>query len=224
MDAALRSRTAPVAGVPFRDRLDAGSRLADALGPLALDRPVVLGMARGGVAVAAVVARVLEAPLDVLVVRKLGHPRQPELALGAIGEGGVRVLNAALVAQLAVPERVIEDVAAREGAELERRLAAYRGGRPALDLSGRTAVVVDDGLATGATARAAVAVVRRQDAARVVLGVPVAPPAAVALLQTVADDVVCVEVSERFTGLSQWYDEFHQVTDEEVRALLAASG
>ncbi len=210
--------------MPFRDRSDAGRRLASAIERLYLDRPVVLGMARGGVVVAAEVARALGAPLDVLVVRKLGHPRQPELALCAIGEGGVRVLNDALVAQLGVAPEVIEEVTAREGAELRRRLEAYRGGRPALELSARMAVVVDDGLATGATARAALAVVRGRGAARVALGVPVAPPAALALLGTVADEVACVEVSEHFSGLSQWYDDFRQVSDDEVRALLDSVG
>lgn len=206
--------------MPFRDRSDAGRRLAAALAPLELEHPVVLGMARGGVAVAAEVASTLHAPLDVVVVRKLGHPQQPELALGAIGEGGVRVLNDTLVAQLGVPDDVIEAVAARETAELGRRLDAYRGEHRALDLSGRTAVVIDDGLATGATARAALAVVRHHGAARVVLGVPVAPPGALALLEAVADAVVCVEVTERFTGLSQWYEDFRQVSDDEVRTLL----
>jgi putative phosphoribosyl transferase len=207
--------------VPFRDRVDAGRRLGAAVAQLGLPDPLVFGMARGGLVVAAQVAGVLGAPFDVLVVRKIGHPQQPELALGAIGEGGARVLNDALVEQLGVSAAVIEDVVARETVELERRLQAYRRGRPALEATGRNVVVVDDGLATGATARVAVAVVRGQGANRVVLGVPVAPPGALAALDTVADDVVCVEVSENFSGLSQWYDDFRQVDDDEVRALLA---
>jgi len=212
--------------VTFRDRSDAGRRLAvaiaDQLRPGA-GTSVVVGMARGGVVVAHEVARVLDAPLDVVVVRKLGHPRQPELGLGAIGEDGVRVVNATLVAQLRVPDEVIDAVAEREQDELERRLYAYRGDRPALDVSGRIAIVVDDGLATGYTARAAVEVMRRRAAARVALGVPVGPPATVVALGEVADDVVCVEVSEGFTGLSEWYEDFHQVSDGEVARLLSGA-
>jgi putative phosphoribosyl transferase len=207
--------------VRFRDRAEAGRRLAPLVADLGLERPVVLGMARGGVAVATEVARLLDAPLDVLVVRKLGYPLQPELAMGAIGEGDVRVLNTDLLAQLAVPNRVVEEVAAKEAVELDRRLTAYRAGRPAVDVRGREVVVVDDGLATGATARAAVAVLRARQAARVVLAVPVAPPAAVRALSADADDVVCVEISEHFFGIGQWYDDFRQVGDDEVRRLLA---
>jgi putative phosphoribosyl transferase len=214
--------------VPFRDRVHAGRRLAEALreplglllGEPAAKAPVVEGMARGGVPVAFTVAKILGAPLDVLVVRKLGHPRQPELGLGAIAEGGVCLVNAALVAQLAVPQEVIDQVAAREEVELERRLRRYRGDRPAIDVVGRTAVVVDDGLATGFTARAAVEVMRRRGAAHVVLGVPVGPPAAIAALADVADEVVCVEASEGFVGISERYDDFRQVGDDEVARLL----
>ena len=207
----------------FRDRLDAGRQLAPLVAALGLRRPVVLGMARGGVPVAAEIARALGAPLDVLVVRKLGHPDQPELALGAIAEGGARVLNSRLVDQLGISPEAVEAIAAREGAELDRRLAAYRGGRDAVDLAGRDVVVVDDGLATGATARAAVATVAHRGAARVVLAVPVAPPDAVRALQGEADDVVCVEVSDRFFGISQWYEDFRQVGDDEVRDALGAA-
>ena len=205
----------------FRDRVDAGRRLAPLVAARGLDRPVVLGMARGGVAVAAEVARQLGAPLDVLVVRKLGYPPQPELAMGAIGEGGVRVLNADLLSQLGVPGAVVEEVATRESAELERRLATYRAGRVPVEVEGREVVLVDDGLATGATARAAVAVLHSRGAARVVLAVPVAPPAAVRALSAEAVEVVCAEVSDRFFGIGQWYDDFRQVGDDEVRRLLA---
>jgi putative phosphoribosyl transferase len=207
--------------VSFRDRSDAGRRLADKVVALGLEHPVVLGMARGGVPVAAELSRALRAPLDVLVVRKLGYPPQPELAMGAIGEGGVRVLNDHVIDQLGVPRSVIERVAAAERRELERRLAAYRAGRAAVAVAGRTVVVVDDGLATGATARAALAVVRGRGAAKVVVAAPVAPPAVVQALGAEADEVVCVEVSERFFGIGQWYDDFHQVSDDEVRRILA---
>ncbi len=207
----------------FRDRRDAGRRLGALVARAGIPDPVVLGMARGGIVVAAEVASVLDAPLDVLVVRKLGCPGQPELALGAIGEGGVEVRNEHLIAELDVPESVLASVARGEATELERHLAAYRGGRPALAVTGRHAVVVDDGLATGASARAAVRVVRARDAASVTLAVPVAPPAAVEALRSDADDVLCVEQGEGFIGLSQWYADFHQVSDDEVRRLLAGA-
>jgi predicted phosphoribosyltransferase len=216
----------------FADRRDAGRRLAallEASGSVARQRPqqppgetaVVMGMARGGVPVAFEVATALHAPLDVVVVRKLGHPRQPELGLGAIAEDGVRIVNDALVGRLAVSGDVIDAVAARQTLELERRLRVYRGDRPPVPVRGRTAVVVDDGLATGFTARAAVEVMRRRAAARVVLAVPVAPPDAVDALRAVADDVECVETTEAFFGLSEWYEDFAQVSDEEVTRLLA---
>jgi putative phosphoribosyl transferase len=180
-----------------------------------------MGMARGGVPVAFEVASALGAPLDVVVVRKLGHPRQPELGLGAIAEEGVRLINGALVARLGVTEDVIDAVAAEQTIELERRLRVYRRGRPPLSAAGRTAIVVDDGLATGFTARAAIEVMRRRSADRVVLAVPVGPPDTVKELREVADDVVCVETTRRFFGLSEWYEDFAQVSDEEVAELLA---
>ena len=207
----------------FLDRSDAGNRLAALLFKQELTDPVALGMARGGVPVAYEIARALSAPLDVVVVRKLGHPNQPELGLGAIAENDVRLVNDTLVQQLRVPPEVIDRVAARELEELERRLRTYRGDRPPVPVEGRTAIVVDDGLATGFTARAAIEVMRRRRAARVVLAVPVGPPGAVEALQAVADDVVCVEVTERFFGISEWYLDFHQVSDDEVARLLATA-
>jgi len=215
-------RAAPVVGriVPFRDRHDAGRRLGVALQALDLDQPVVLGLARGGVVVAAEVAEVLHAPLDVLLVRKLGYPLQPELALGAVGESGVRVLNGPLIARLGVPDAVIEEVTALEMEDLQRRREIYRVDRRMVAVARRTVVVVDDGLATGATARAAVAVVRGLEAGKVVLAVPVGAPEALDTLSSEADDVVCLEVSEDFIGISQWYEHFTQVADEQVRALL----
>ncbi len=180
-----------------------------------------MGMARGGVPVAFEVAGALDAPLDVVVVRKLGHPRQPELGLGAIAEDGVRLVNDALVQRLGVTEDVIDAVAARQTIELDRRLDVYRVGRAPTPLEGRTAIVVDDGLATGFTARAAIEVMRRRDAARVVLAVPVSPPDALEALRLVADDVACVETPRKFFGLSEWYEDFEQISDAEVARLLA---
>jgi putative phosphoribosyl transferase len=207
--------------VVFADRADAGRRLGERLHPLFPERPVVVGMARGGVPVAHAVARMLDADLDVVVVRKIGHPRQPELGLGALGEEGVRVVNEPLVTRLAVSAAVFEAVARREGTELERRRRVYRGDRPPVVLSGRSVVVVDDGLATGFTARAAVEVVRRRRAARVTVAVPVGSPEAVSSLESVADEVVCFEISGGFSGISQWYRDFDQVTDDQVARLLA---
>jgi putative phosphoribosyl transferase len=204
----------------FRDRADAGERLAEELANLRLEDPVVLGMARGGIPVGFEVARKLEAPLEVIVVRKLGHPRQPELGMGAIAEGGVRVVNERLVEQLGVTGELLDRVAAREATELERRLSTYRGGRRPVSVEGRTAVVVDDGLATGFTALAAVKAVRGRGARRVVVAVPVAPPAPVRALEREADEVVCLEVTEHFFGLSEWYRDFRQVSDAEVVSLL----
>jgi len=205
----------------FADRAEAGRRLGALLEPLRDSGPVIVGMARGGVPVAREVARILEAPLDVVVVRKLGHPRQPELGLGALGEDGVRVVNEPLVHRLGVAASVVEEVTAREAVELDRRRRAYRGDRPPVALEGRVVVVVDDGLATGFTARAAVEVVRRRGARRVVVGAPVAAPEAVASLRSVADDVVCVETVGRLFGISEWYLDFAQVADEEVTRILA---
>jgi putative phosphoribosyl transferase len=208
-------------GALFVDRADAGRRLARLLEPFSGPaRPVVVGMARGGVPVAAEVARILDCPLDVVVVRKLGHPGQPELGLGALGEDGVRVVNESLVARLAVPSDVFEEVVHRELAELDRRVHLYRGDRPPVVVTDRPVLVVDDGLATGFTARAAVEVVRRRRASSVIVAVPVGSPEAVATLRLVADDVVCVETTDRFFGISQWYGDFDQVADDEVARLL----
>ncbi|HVC21069.1 MAG TPA: phosphoribosyltransferase family protein [Vicinamibacterales bacterium] len=206
----------------FRDRRDAGRRLADALagrGPAAAPA-VIVGLARGGVPVAYEVAVRLGAPLDVLVVRKLGAPGQPELALGALAPDGVRVLNADLVRQLGVTPPALDALAAQEARELERRARRYRSDRPPLDPAGRTAVLVDDGLATGASMRAAVAWARRRGAARVVVAVPVAARQAVAQLAQEADDVVAVAVPPWFDAVGAWYTDFSQTSDAEVVELL----
>jgi putative phosphoribosyl transferase len=213
--------------VAFVDRRDAGRRLAALLvesGSWEMERPVVVGMARGGVPVAFEVAGALHAPLEVVVVRKLGHPRQPELGLGAIAEDGVRVVNDALVRKLGVSGDVIDAVVAEQTVELERRLRLYRGDRAPVSVRGRTAIVVDDGLATGFTARAAIEVMRRRGAARVVLAVPVGPPDSLDALREVADEVVCVETPARFFGLSEWYEDFGQLGDDEVAGLLEPDG
>jgi predicted phosphoribosyltransferase len=204
----------------FRDREDAGHRLAARVAELELDDPVVLALPRGGVPVAAQVARVLGAPLDVILVRKLGVPSQPELAMGALGEEGVRVLDRNLVARARVREAQLADVERRERDELARRARTYRGDRDPLPITGRTVVIVDDGLATGATARAAIGVARARGAGRVVLAVPVAPPETVAALRADADSVVSVETPAAMAAIGQWYDDFSQTSDAEVVAHL----
>lgn len=206
----------------FRDRDEAGRSLAERLRRLELGDTVVLGVARGGVVVAAEAARALEAPLDVLVVRKLGVPWHPELGFGALGEDGVVVLNEALIRETALSTGAVDGVVATERAELDRRVDRYRDGRPPVDLRRRTAVVVDDGIATGSTIRAALEVVRRRGAGRIVLAVPAAPPHAVRDLRPEVDDIVVLESSEPFFAVGQFYEAFPQTSDEEVARLLAA--
>ncbi|WDF43806.1 phosphoribosyltransferase family protein [Streptomyces sp. T12] len=205
----------------YDDRRAAGLLLAEALQGLRGQDVVVLGLPRGGVPVAAEVARRLGAPLDVLVVRKLGVPEQPEWGFGAIGEHGVRVLNQDVIGEAGLGSAEQAAVEAAERAELERRVLSYRRGRDALPVAGRTAVVVDDGLATGATAEAACRVVRGQGAVRVVLAVPVGPEHSVARLRQVADDVVCPQTHEVLGSVGAWYRDFAQVSDAEVTSLLA---
>ncbi len=209
--------------MPFVDRPSAGRRLARRLGHVRGDNPIVVGLPRGGVPVAAEVASALGAPLDVIVVRKLGLPYQPELAMGAIGEDGVRVLNDGLLRFAGVTEAEIALVEERERAELERRARRFRGGRARVPLAGRTVIVVDDGVATGSTARAACLVAREQGAARVVLAVPVAPPGWGAGLGDAADELVCLETPEPFFAVGQWYADFSQTSDDEVADCLAGA-
>jgi putative phosphoribosyl transferase len=205
----------------YRDRADAGRALAAELGHLAgTPGLLVVGLPRGGVPVAAEVARALDVPLDVFLARKLGVPEQPELAMGAVAAGGVRVLHQAVVDALAIPPEVIDAVATREGAEVSRREQTYRAGRPPLDVAGRTVVVVDDGMATGSTMRAAVAALRAQRAARVVVAVPVGAGETCRQLAGEADEVVCARTPASFHAVGQWYDDFTQTTDDEIRALL----
>ena len=200
----------------FANRTEAGRQLAERLAFLAGEDVVVVGLPRGGVPVAAEVARALGAPLDVIVVRKLGVPFQPELGMGAIGEGGVRVLNHDVVAMARVGADELAGVEARESAELTRRAERFRAGRERVSLAGRVVVVVDDGVATGSTARAACQVARASGAERVVLAVPVAPRDWTRRLGDVADDLVCVATPEPFFAIGPFYDDFSQTTDDEV--------
>ena len=203
----------------FADRVDAGRRLAERLEHLRDQDVVVLGLPRGGVPVAFEVAEALDAPLDVIVVRKLGVPSQPELAMGAIGEGGVRVLDAGVLAHAQVAEEELRTVERRERAMLEARVTRLRRGRERIDLDGRIAVIVDDGIATGSTARVACEVARRLGAAEVVLGVPVAPAETVHDLMG-ADEVVRVWVPRRFVAVGNHYRDFSPTSDDEVIVLL----
>jgi erythromycin esterase-like protein/predicted phosphoribosyltransferase len=207
---------------PFHDRAEAGRQLAAKLAAYT-NRPdvLVLGLPRGGVPVAYEVARALGAPLDVFIVRKLGVPGYEELAMGAVATGGVRVLNEALVKRLGIPDYVIEAVAAREQEELKRRERLYRGGLPPPDVRGRTVILVDDGLATGATMQAAIRALRQQHPARIVVAVPIASREACEELREEVDDVICAVTPEPFHAVGLWYEDFSQTTDQEVREILA---
>ncbi|MGZ6576422.1 MAG: erythromycin esterase family protein, partial [Solirubrobacteraceae bacterium] len=208
----------------FRDRSEAGRLLAERLREYAgRDDVVVLGLPRGGVPVAAEIARAIDAPLDVFVVRKLGVPGHEELAFGAIATGGMRVLNQPVLEQLALPADWIEAIDAKERRELERRERAFRGERPPPDLAGRTVILVDDGLATGATMLAAVRAVKLDDPARVVVAVPVADPEVCRALGAEVDDIVCLQTPNRLGAVGAWYDDFSQTADEDVRDLLRRS-
>jgi putative phosphoribosyl transferase len=208
----------------FRDRADAGIQLAARLLRYAGDaNVVVLGLPRGGVPVAYQVARRLQVPLDIFVVRKLGVPEHRELAMGAIATGGVRVLNPDVVTALRISEQTIAEVAAQEQKELERQQRAFRGEVPFPDLAGRTVIVVDDGLATGSTMRAAVRALRQMQPARIVVGAPVAAAETCRSLAQEADEVVCVSIPEEFHAVSMWYQEFSQTSDEEVQSLRESS-
>jgi putative phosphoribosyl transferase len=205
----------------FADRIEAGQVLAAKLSAYRdRDDVMVLALPRGGVPVAAEVAGALNVPFDVFVVRKLGVPGHEELAMGAIASGGVRQVNRDVVDALGIPENVIDAVAVREQLELERREQAYRGQRPPLSLINKTLILVDDGLATGSTMRAAVMAARQQQPARVIVAAPVGAVSACADLATEADDVVCVRTPEPFVAVGMWYRDFTPTTDHEVRSLL----
>jgi predicted phosphoribosyltransferase len=205
----------------FRDRRDAGRQLAEHLSQYAnRDDVLILALPRGGVPVAVEVANALRAPFDIFLVRKLGVPGHPELAMGAIASGGVRVLSDDLIADLGIPERAVEEVSARERLELERRDAAYRGDRPAPDIRDKTIILIDDGLATGSTMEAAVEAVKMHQPARVIVAAPVGASETCARLQRIADDVVCAVTPEPFRAVGLWYERFDQTTDDEVLDLL----
>ena len=207
----------------FRDRREAGRLLAEKLSGYA-GKPdvVVLGLPRGGVPVAYEVARTLDAMLDVFLVRKLGVPGHEELAMGAVASGGLRILNEEVVEQLGIPADQIDAVAAKELEELARRERLYRGGRPLPDLRDRTVIVVDDGLATGATMRAAIGALRQAQPARIIVAVPVAAPEIREEFKNLTDDIICGTTPEPFFAVGRWYIDFEQTTDDEVVALLAA--
>jgi putative phosphoribosyl transferase len=208
----------------FQDRTDAGRQLAEKLLSYAgRDDVFVLALPRGGVPVAFEVAQRLGVPLDVFVVRKLGVPGHEELAMGAIASGGVRVLNEDVLYVLPDAQSIVEMVTAIEREELKRRERDYRGDRPAPEAGGRTVILVDDGLATGATMRAAAAALRQQGAAKIIVAVPVGAPSTCHEIRSVADEVVCLQTPGSFMGVGQYYEDFSQTADEEVRELLAAA-
>lgn len=207
----------------FQDRADAGRQLGEALSAYRGQNVVVVGLPRGGVPVAFEVAAALHAPLDVIIVRKLGLPSQPEVAMGAVGEGGVMVTNPDVLAQCRVDDDVLQRVITRECAEVDQRALRFRADAPAQPLAGRVVIVVDDGIATGATARAACEVARAKEAVRVVLAAPVAAPDTAVSMRAVADDVVCLQTPRRFQAVGQAYRDFAQVPDAEVARLLKAA-
>ena len=206
---------------PFKDRRDAGRKLAQKLSAYAgQQNGLILALPRGGVPVAYEVALALNIPLDIFIVRKLGVPGREELAFGAIASGGIRVLNSDVVRMLSIPDEVINFVAKRELQELQRRESIYRGDHSSLEFRDHTVILIDDGLATGASMRAAVAGLRSQNPARVVIAVPAAAPETCEAFKAEVDEVICAITPELFYGVGRWYEDFSQVTDEEVRVLL----
>ncbi len=208
----------------FKDRHEAGSRLATLLEPFRGEQPVVIGIPRGGVPVAAEVARALGAPLDIAIVRKIGAPQNPEYAIGALAEGGAHVLSEGAVYALKLSQTDLQALIARTDRELRERLKRYRGSRGPVELAGRTAILVDDGLATGSSARAALGSLRHRGAKRVILAVPVAARASAGALRNHADEVVCAEMPDDLLAVGCWYEDFGPTTDEEVTMLLRESG
>lgn len=208
----------------FQDRQDAGRKLASKLSHYAKDAAVlVLGLPRGGVPVAAEVARALDAPLDVFIVRKLGLPGYEEFAYGAIASGGIQVFDSSIVKELRIPEEALEAIRDREFQELERRERVYRGGLPPVSVIGRTVILVDDGIATGSSIRAAIVALRPHHPARIVVAVPVAPHFTLRQLEREADEVICLASPGSFRAVGEWYEDFHPPTDEEVTRLLKSA-
>ncbi|HTU78415.1 MAG TPA: phosphoribosyltransferase family protein [Solirubrobacteraceae bacterium] len=210
------------AGGAFTDRKDAGRKLAALLERFRAQRPVILAMPRGGVPVAAEVARALDAPLDVVLVRKIGAPENPEYAIGAVAEGGVHVLSSETARALGLSDADAQTLIARVEGELAGQSARFRGVREPVALAGRTAILVDDGLATGRSARAAIRSLRKRGAARVILAVPVAAPRSAQALRGEADEIVCVQAPEDLWAVGAWYEDFSPTSEEEVARLLAA--
>jgi putative phosphoribosyl transferase len=204
----------------FLDRRDAGRILAAQLAPLADERPVVIALPRGGVPVGAEVARLLDAPLEILAVRKLGAPGNPELGVGAIAEDGTAVLDERSAGAVGMTPAMLEETVAREASELQRRVASYRGDRPRLPIAARMVILVDDGLATGLSELAAVRAMRKQNARRIIVAVPVGSGEALRMLAEEADDVVCLLTPQVLFGVGLWYDDFSAVDDEQVLVLL----
>jgi len=210
--------------LPFHDRREAGRALAKNLREYAgRSDVVVLSLPRGGVPVAFEIAKALQAPLDVFVVRKLGVPGQEELAMGAIASGGIRDINEDVVRRLRIPARIIEAVAQKEEHELRRRESEYRDGRAAQDVRGKIVILVDDGLATGASMRAAALALKKKEPSRTIVAVPVAPRETCADFESIVDEVICAITPEPFRAVGEWYEDFSQTTDDEVRTLLKQS-
>ncbi len=204
----------------FRDRADAGRRLAERLAAYQYENPIVLALPRGGAPVGYEVSQALEAPLDVFIARKLGAPGQPELGIGAVAQGGARIINQRLVQQLGISDYYLERVTRREEAEVERRLDLLRGGRPELEVRGKTVILVDDGLATGVTARAAIESLRERDTLRLILAVPVCAAQTAAWIQPEVDDLISLKIPTDLHAIGLWYENFEQTSDKEVIELI----
>ena len=207
----------------FKNRREAGQQLAQRLIHYREEKPIILALPRGGVVVGFEIAQALEAPLDIIIARKIGAPSQPELGIGAVAPGGIRILDEHAVRVLGISEEQIDHITAQELKEMHRRLNLYRGNRPFPEILDSTLILVDDGIATGVTARAAIQSIRRQKPNRIILAVPVAPPETVTKLGAQVDEVVCIITPPDMRAISLWYDNFQQTTDEEVIALLDCS-
>lgn len=207
----------------FYDRHDAGRQLAQKLVHYVHEKPFVIGLPRGGVVVAYEVSRALKAPLDVIIARKLGAPTQPELGIGAIAPNGVRILNQRIIDMLGISSGQIEEVTGREAREMERRLKLYRGDRPAPDIRNRTVILVDDGLATGVSAKAAIRALKQNLPKKIILAIPVSSPDTIEAIRPEVDDLVCIATPLDFMSVGNWYQRFEQTSDEEVIHLLQSA-